>query len=133
MSDLTQLMTKEPSSIHAEASVQDAAKQIRDSRIGSLLVERANQLVGILTETDIVKGVAADGFDLGQILVHQIMSSPILTLESDRSVIDAYDMMADNGVRHLAVTEGGRIVGVVSVRDILAYFKTWSEPKIGID
>lgn len=133
MSDLTECMTKEPRSIRFDASVKDAAKQMGESRIGSLLVERNNQFVGILTETDIVKEVAAEGFDLGQIQVHQIMSSPILTLESTRSASDAHDMMADNGVRHLAVTEAGNIVDMVSVRDILVYFKTWSEPKIGID
>jgi CBS domain-containing protein len=53
------------------------------------------------------------------------MSSPVITIDQDRSAHDASDLMAEKGIRHLGVTEEGRIVGIVTVRDLLRYFKNW--------
>jgi CBS domain-containing protein len=53
------------------------------------------------------------------------MSSPVITIEIDRSAHDASDLMSEKGIRHLAVVEDGEIVGVISVRDLLRYFKNW--------
>ncbi len=75
----------------------------------------------------------ATGASLGNLTVEKIMTYPIKTIESSRTMQDAHDMMGDLGVRHLAVTEGGTIVGLISVRDLLVYFKRVSEPKITQD
>ena len=72
------------------------------------------------------------------------MTSPICSIEGSQPVDDAQDMMGDLGVRHLAVTQDGSIVGVISVRDLLMHYKryaqskistevVYSEPKIGQD
>jgi CBS domain-containing protein len=61
------------------------------------------------------------------------MTSPIATIESASSVQDAHDMMGDLGVRHLGVTNKGKLVGLISVRDLLVYFKRVSEPRITQD
>jgi CBS domain-containing protein len=53
------------------------------------------------------------------------MTTPLITIEIDRSAHDASDLMAERGIRHLAVTDDGRIVGMLSVRDLLRYFKNW--------
>ena len=53
------------------------------------------------------------------------MMAPIITIEIDRSPHEASDLMAERGIRHLGITENGRIVGVLSVRDLLRYFKNW--------
>ena len=58
------------------------------------------------------------------------MTTPICTIEGSGSVEDAQDMMADLGVRHLAVTKTGEIVGVVSVRDLLLFYKRYAQSKI---
>jgi signal-transduction protein with cAMP-binding, CBS, and nucleotidyltransferase domain len=81
---------------------------------------------------------------LGKLTVEKIMTSPICTIEGNQKVDEAQDMMGDLGVRHLGVTQGGEIVGVVSVRDVLMFYKryaqskiapvvTYSEPKIAQD
>jgi signal-transduction protein with cAMP-binding, CBS, and nucleotidyltransferase domain len=119
--------------VRHDAVVRDAAKRMRDEKVSSLLVEKNKELVGIITDTDVVRRAVAEGSDLMKTTVDTIMTSPIATIESLRTVQDAHDMMGDLGVRHLGVTEQGKLVGVVSVRDLLVYFKRVSEPKISQD
>jgi signal-transduction protein with cAMP-binding, CBS, and nucleotidyltransferase domain len=67
----------------------------------------------------------AQGLDPAQVPVRAVMSSPVITIESDCSAHDASDLMADKGIRHLAVTQDGQVVGMISVRGLLRYFKNW--------
>ncbi len=133
MPNVASVMRKEIKRIAHNTSVRDAARRMKDDRIGSLLVEKAGNLVGIVTDTDIVRRGVADKSDLNKLTVEDIMTSPIVTIEGIRTVQDAHDMMGDLNVRHLGVTEGSSIVGVISVRDLLVYFKRVSEPKITQD
>ncbi len=133
MSSLVQVMRKELKKISQDASVREAARRMRDERVGSLFVERGGTLVGILTETDIVRRAVADGSDLEAVKTKTIMTTPIATIESMRTIQDAHDMMGDLGIRHLGVTEQGKLIGLVSVRDLLVYFKRVSEPRITQD
>lgn len=133
MSSLTELMRKDLRTIPYDAPIREAARRMRDEKIGSLFVEKNGDLVGIITETDIVRRAVAEGVDLGKAAVNSIMTSPVLTIEAIRTVQDAHDMMADLGVRHLGVTDKGKLVGLISVRDLLVYFKRVSEPRITQD
>ncbi|MGH7205423.1 MAG: CBS domain-containing protein [Nitrospiraceae bacterium] len=133
MPNIAQVMRKDLKKIPHDASVRDAAKRMRDERIGSLFVEKGNKLVGIVTDTDVVRRAVAEGSDLNKVTVQSIMTTPIVSIESVRTAQDAHDMMGDLGIRHLGVTEGGRLVGLVSVRDLLVYFKRVSEPRITQD
>lgn len=126
MASVGQLMTREISVIREDASLQEAAHQMHVQRIGSLLVEKNGEYAGIITETDVVRAVAENA-DVSQLKVHGLMSSPIISLEKKFSPQYARDLMADRRIRHLAITEDGQIVGVISVRDLLAYFKTVSK------
>jgi len=126
MATVGQLMTREVSSIGEESSIQEAAKFMQANRIGSLLVEKNAQYIGIITETDVVRAVA-EGPDVTEITVQGVMSSPILSVDRNLSPQYARDLMADRRIRHLAVTEEEKIVGIISVRDLLAYFKTVSK------
>ena len=144
MSTVTQIMTKRLQSIGPKTSIASAAKMMRTVRIGSLLVKKGRQLVGIVTDTDIVRRAVATGKPLGKLTVEKIMTAPVCTIEGSDSVDEAQSMMADLGVRHLGVTKQGEIVGVVSVRDVLSFYKRraqspaaagvrYSEPKIAQD
>ena len=75
----------------------------------------------------------ARGTDLKKEKVEAIMSFPLISLEKDRSAQDAFDLMGDERVRHLGVTDRGKVVGIISVRDLLVHFKKQSEPQMGID
>ncbi|MEE9232144.1 MAG: CBS domain-containing protein [Nitrospirales bacterium] len=127
MSTIGQLMTKEISVVAEEASIQEAAKQMQSQRIGSLIAEKEGEYTGIITETDVVRAVAEQASTMNQLSVKGLMSSPIITVDRKLSPHYARDLMADRKIRHLAVTEEGKIVGIISVRDLLAYFKTVSK------
>ena len=133
MNTLRNLMTPKLKTIQYDATIQEAARRMRDERVGSLLVERDGKIVAIVTETDIVRKASARGADLGKEKIDAIMSAPVAAIEIQRTPQDAHDMMGDLGVRHLAVTDTGTIVGLLSVRDLLLYFKSVSEPKITQD
>jgi len=126
-------MRREIKKVPHTATIKKVAAKMKSDKIGSLFVEKKKELVGIVTETDIVRKAVATGATMGKVTAEKIMSSPIATIESYRSNGDAHDMMGDLGVRHLAVTENGKIVGVVSVRDLLVAAQRVSEPKITQD
>jgi len=122
---LAVMMSRSLRSIPPDASLLEAARLMRDSKIGALLVEDREQFVGVVSETDLVRKAMAGGEDPLDQPVKSVMSSPIITIEIDRSAHDASDQMAEHGIRHLAVTQDGEIVGMISVVDLLRYFKNW--------
>jgi CBS domain-containing protein len=114
-------------------SIASAAKTMRAARVGSLFVRKGKQLVGVVTDTDIVRRAVASGKPLGKLTVEKIMTTPICTIEGSQSIDDAQDMMADLGVRHLGVTKNGEISGVISVRDLLLHYKRYAQSKISTE
>ena len=125
MRPLAVMMKRNPRSISPETTLVEAAAMMRDTRVGAILVAEHGIFIGIISETDLVRKALAGQLNAAQAKVRAIMSSPVITLEQDRSAHDASDLMAEKGIRHLAVTEDGRIVGIVTVRDLLRYFKNW--------
>ena len=107
--------------VERDTDVQTAARLMRDRRISSLFVTNGKEIVGILTDTDMVRRVVAAGVDTLTTTAEKIMSAPILTIEEDKTVLDASDLMANTHIRHLGVTQGGNLVGMISVRDILVF------------
>ena len=107
--------------VERDTDVQTAARIMRDRRINSLFVTNGKEIVGILTDTDMVRRVVAAGVDTLTTTAEMIMSSPILTIEEDKTVLDFSDLMANTHIRHLGVTRGGKLVGMISVRDILVF------------
>jgi CBS domain-containing protein len=107
--------------VERDTDVQTAARLMRDRRISSLFVTKGKEIVGILTDTDMVRRVVAAEVGTLTATVEKIMSAPILTIEEDKTVLDASDLMAQKRIRHLGVTQGGKLVGMLSVRDILAF------------
>ena len=125
MRPLAVMMKRNPRSISPEATLAEAAAMMRDTRVGAILVAEQGTFIGIVSETDLVRKAMAGQLNAAQAKVRAVMSSPVITIEQDRSAHDASDLMAEKGIRHLAVTEDGRIVGIVTVRDLLRYFKNW--------
>jgi CBS domain-containing protein len=111
-----------------DATALDAAERMRDQRIGSVFVEafdreqRDCRLGGIVTESDLLTKVLAQELDPGTTLVSDIMSRPLLTIAPDRLMIDASHLMETHHIRHLGVSDGTDIVGVISVRDLAKHF-----------
>ena len=115
----SQLMKRDLAKVTEAATVADAAKLMRDRKIGSVFVEENERIVGIVTETDIVRRVIGTGYMPGFISVANIMSSPVIGIDAGRPITEAADLMERNQTRHLAVMKSGDIIGVLSVRDLL--------------
>ena len=130
MSTVAKIMSKQPKTVGPDVSVVSAAKKMKAARVGSLFVKKGKRLIGIVTDTDIVRRAVAMSKPLGKLTVEKIMTAPICTIEGSQPVDDAQDMMGDLGVRHLAVTQEGEIVGVVSVRDVLMFYKRYAQSKV---
>ena len=107
--------------VERDTDAQTAARIMRDRGIGSLFVTNGKEIIGILTDTDMVRRVVATGADMRKTTAEQIMSAPIVLIEGDKTVLDANDLMAQTHIRHLGVTQDGKLVGMISVRDIVVF------------
>lgn len=106
-------------SIHSDASVLDAIKLMAERAVGSLLVMDGEELVGIVTERDyarkvIIKGRASDSTRVGE-----IMTSDVLTATVDQTVNTCMQVMTRRKIRHLPVVDGGRVIGMISIGDLV--------------
>ncbi|MBM4125108.1 MAG: CBS domain-containing protein [Nitrospira sp.] len=122
---LAVMMRRQVRTIRPDATLTEAAGLMREAKVGAMLVQAAGSYLGVVSESDLVRKAMAQGLDPAQTEVRAVMSSPVITIEVDRSAHEASDLMAEKGIRHLAVTQDGAIVGMVSVRDLLRYFKNW--------
>ena len=127
MVTLYQLMRRKPSRIRHDARVKEAAWQMQERHTDALLVQDSGGLVGLVTEADVAGKAKAQGRELAQTYVHQIMSRLVLYIEANRSPHEVFEMMSQLDVSHFVVTDVGRIVGVVSDRDILNHFTAVSQ------
>ena len=124
MVSISEVMSKELKRIPCEASIADTAKKMRDERVGALLIERNGELVGSVSDRELVRKAVAEGKDLDSTRVESIMTTPLNSIDTSETLLDVQDKMRDLGVRHLVVREAGTVVGIISVGDLLAYF-TW--------
>ena len=115
-------MTPEPRSIYANVTLRDAARLMHEWRVGCLLVTDEHAYVGMITDSDMAREVVARGADSSSTKVGACMRQPMVTIPSDRPIIEAVRMMKDQGTRHLAVVDGGDVIGVISVSNILRYY-----------
>ncbi|MEO5864422.1 MAG: CBS domain-containing protein [Nitrospiraceae bacterium] len=122
---LAVMMCRTLCTISPDATLLEAAKLMRDSKVGAVLVHEAGHYSGIVSEADLVRKGMAESCPAEETLVRAVMSRPLLSIEITRSAHEASEKMAEHGIRHLAITEEGQIVGMISVRDLLRYFKNW--------
>jgi signal-transduction protein with cAMP-binding, CBS, and nucleotidyltransferase domain len=114
-----EIMSSPPRSIDADATIASAARVLTERGIGSLIVGE-DRIEGIITESDVVAGVVEE-HDLATMSVHELMSSPVVTARPTDTVRRAGELMGNNRVKKLPVTEEGRPVGIVTTTD-LAHF-----------
>lgn len=122
---LAVMMRSAAQTISPDATASDAAQQMRAAKVGALLVREGTCYLGIISEADLVRKVLAESLVPADTLVRLVMSAPLITIDVTASAHDASDVMAQLGIRHLAVVEGGEVAGILSVRDLLRYFKNW--------
>jgi len=118
------IMKREVVVVTPDISVREASKIMSKYDIGSLIVVEDDNPVGILTERDILNLVAREE-NLDEIKVGKVMSRNIITIEADKKIDDAVDLMLKHKIKRLPVKEGNKIVGIVTTSDIIV-----AEPKL---
>jgi CBS domain-containing protein len=113
------LMQKELVTVDASTSVVEAAKLMKAYDVESVLVTRQAQIIGIVTESDVVKKFVGAEKASYFVPVEDIMSSPVPRIEERCPLTEAADLMDKYRTLHLGVTKGGTLIGLVSVRDFL--------------
>ena len=116
------VIRKKLETIGPSSTAQEAAKRMRSKKISSLVViERGDAPVGIVTERDLVRQVCSKDISSDSVLIQDIMSSPIVTIDVNASIEQAADKMIQNKVRHLLIVEDGRIYGIITPSDFTIY------------
>lgn len=105
--------------LEASSSVLDAAKLMKENDAGSILVTANGETAGIFTERDVLYKVAAADLPASKTLLKDVMSTSIVSATSDTPITEALKLMAKHHIRRLLVTDGGKPVGMVSMRSIL--------------
>jgi signal-transduction protein with cAMP-binding, CBS, and nucleotidyltransferase domain len=126
MKTLANVMTTTLQKIEVHANIIMASRKMRDEQVGSLVVIRKGELmrdqeeeiIGLITETDIIRKVVAQERSVTVTTVDAVMTNPMITVEASWPLQDAFHMMKDSGVRHLLVTQNKVVVGLVSLRDL---------------
>ena len=119
MATVADVMTRDILTVARSATLGQVARDLRSRNVGSaLVVDEAHAPIGIITERELVDSVAASrNPDAG--VAESWMKTEPATIEATASLTDASGVMRLNNVRHLPVTEAGRLVGIVSMRDLL--------------
>ena len=124
---IAEIMTEKLETIIITGSAQDAAKKMSDKDVSSLVVtDNNNKPVGIITERDLVRKVSVKDVNSSNILIKDILSSPLVTIDSKLTIEGAADTMVNNKVRHLLVIDNNKIdrpVGVITATDFASYLK----------
>ena len=115
-------MSLEIRNVSQDTSLREAGQQMQQWKLGSLLVTDRQSYVGYITDSILAREVVAKGLDPNTTVVKTCMRTPVVTIEGDRPIIDAVRMMKEKATRHLAVTQDGAIIGVISVSNVLRYY-----------
>jgi CBS domain-containing protein len=106
-------------SVGPEDPVLEAIRTMADKHVGALLVMKESELVGVVSERDYARKVILLGRSSDSTPVWQIMSSPVHTVTPDRTVPDCMRIMTERRIRHLPVVERGRVIGMISIGDLV--------------
>jgi len=126
---LSVLMRTTMETMASERTVLEAAQAMAKKQIGSLLVLEAGNMVGIVTETDVVRKVIAAHLPANSTSTKAVMNAPLIQIDINHTVRDASRLMAEKRIRHLAVTEDHKVVGLLSVRDLVKMVSVRDKPR----
>jgi CBS domain-containing protein len=115
---IREVMTSDPRTCDAGATLQDAAREMRDGDIGDVIVTRDGALCGIVTDRDIVVRAIAEGRDPGSTRLEDICTESVQTLTPDQTVEEAIRMMREHDIRRIPVVQEGRPAGIVALGDL---------------
>jgi len=113
------IMVRNVKTVRTDDSVLAAVSKMNKFHIGSVIVTSNGRSVGIITERNILQRIVEPGLDPSMVRAKDIMSSPLVTIDSHAAVEEAAQIMASKRIKKLPVVEGGKVVGIVSTSDIV--------------
>ena len=125
MDPVNEYMVKAVKDIDASASVRDAAEKLDSFGIGSLLVKKDTDYVGIVTEQEITRQLVAKNLDPNNTKVGDILNPDIDYIDQEETMSHAIAIMREKGLWYLVVRDGKTVVGILSVKDLLAFYEKW--------
>jgi CBS domain-containing protein len=115
---IKEAMKSNPIVVKPKITVLEAAKLMKEKKIGNVIVVENNQPIGILTESDIIKKVVAEGKTAKTVLVEEVMTTPVIVAEPYIPVEEAMKTMGKCNIRRLPVVENGKLIGIITHKDI---------------
>ena len=106
-------------SVEISASVYDALLTMAEHDVGALLVMNKGKLAGIFSERDYARSVILKGLSSKQTSITEVMSAKVITVSPDQTVEDCMNLMSDKRIRHLPVLDQGKLIGVLSIGDLV--------------
>ena len=106
-------------SVEPDSTISDVVARLVQRRIGALLVIELGEPVGIVSERDVVRCLGTHGPEALHMRVRDVMTAPLITISPRDSIPDAMELMTDRRIRHLPVLDSGRLVGLVSIGDLV--------------
>jgi len=115
--NVVEIMHKEIITVNKGMSVREAAKIMENKNIGGLLVKKEGNF-GIITERDIIKNVISQNKNPDTVLVSDVMTTFIITIDHTKNTLDASELFKKHNIRHLPVVKDGEVIGIISIRDV---------------
>jgi signal-transduction protein with cAMP-binding, CBS, and nucleotidyltransferase domain len=116
-------------SVDAESTVLEAAQQMIDENVGSMLVSVDGRITGIVTERDYLRRVVLEGRDSAT-TVGEIMTSPLIVVTPETSVEHCQALITERRIRHLPVADNGQVIGMISIGDVVKWTSTQQSVQI---
>ncbi|RFS14230.1 CBS domain-containing protein [Emticicia sp. C21] len=106
-------------SVSSDTTVYDALVEMADKNIGAVLVIDNEKLAGIFSERDYARKIVLKGLHSDETLVKDVMTSKVITIDLEDKLEDAMQIMSDKHIRHLPVNDGDKLVGIISINDLV--------------
>ncbi|MEM0463102.1 CBS domain-containing protein [Pyrobaculum sp.] len=117
MTKVRSFASRPPITAPPEATIRQVAALMAERRVGLVVLTREGQIVGVVSERDVVRAVG-EGVDLDKPAA-EIATRQVVTIDADAPIAEAASLFRKHGIRHLVVLEGGRLYGVLSIRDLV--------------
>ncbi|MEM2856432.1 MAG: CBS domain-containing protein [Candidatus Nitrosocaldaceae archaeon] len=127
MTYVNELMSKDVVTINEDSTAYDVAKIMDEKNIGTIVIVKNEEPIGIVTERDLVKRICSKDLKSSSVKVKDIMSSPLITVQPNTPIGLAASLMVEHNIRRLPVIKNNKLVGIITSRNIIKELEGWIE------